>query len=303
VSSPDTHQQDEEQPFDGERFASPFRPLPDQPARRDQQSSFLKRKLGPVGGAIALFLAKFKTVILIAAKFKLFTVGGTMLISIAAYAWIFGWWFAVGFVLLIFCHEMGHAIELRRQGVKASAPVFIPFLGAVIGMREMPRNAWNEALMALAGPFYGSLAAAVVWLAAVEFHSPLLKALAYTGFFINLFNLLPLTPLDGGRVSAALHPALWLLGILAVGIGIFLLHSPFLAFILIIGLFDVRRRWRQYRRPEGAGYYKLSASKRFAVAVAYFGLALVLGLAVARTYIDRNTLHHHSNAAASQARR
>src|SRR6185436_7991054 len=89
-------------------------------------------------------------------KFKILLTGVSMLVSIAAYAWIWGLPFAIGFVVLIFVHELGHVLELRRQGVRASAPLFIPFLGAVIGMRELPDDAWKEAKVALAGPILGS---------------------------------------------------------------------------------------------------------------------------------------------------
>ena len=85
-------------------------------------------------------------------KLKVFTTAASMLVSIAAYAWIWGLPFAIGFVVLIFVHELGHVLELRRQGVPASAPLFIPFLGAVIGMKQLPDDAWKEARVALAGP-------------------------------------------------------------------------------------------------------------------------------------------------------
>ena len=96
-----------------------------------------KKLIAPLA-AIAAVLAKFKFIALGLFKFKLFATSGTMLVSIAAYAWIWGWRFAVGFVLLILVHELGHVFELRRQGVPASAPLFIPFLGAVVGMKQMP---------------------------------------------------------------------------------------------------------------------------------------------------------------------
>ena len=139
-----------------------------------------------------------------------------MIISIGAYALLGGWWFGVGLVALIFVHEMGHVLALRRQGVPASAPFFIPFMGAVIGMKKMPENAWKEAEVALAGPLLGSLGAAAVWLAGSYYHSHFLVALAFVGFFINLFNLIPVVPLDGGRAVAALHPAIWLVGLVGL---------------------------------------------------------------------------------------
>ena len=118
-----------------------------------------------------------------------------MLVSVAAYALIWGWKFAVGFVALLFVHEMGHVIQLRREGIQASAPVFIPFLGAVVWAKSLGDDAAAEARVGLAGPILGSLGALACWIAGEALDSDLLVALAFTGFFLNLFNLLPVTPL------------------------------------------------------------------------------------------------------------
>jgi len=125
----------------------------------------LLRKLWAPIAAIGLLIFKFKTAILAIFKLKIFVTSASMLVSIAAYAWIWGWRFAVGFVLLLLVHELGHVLELRRQGIPASAPLFIPFLGAVVGMKQMPHNVWKEAQVALAGPIVGSLAAFGLWAA------------------------------------------------------------------------------------------------------------------------------------------
>ncbi len=114
-----------------------------------------------------------------------------MLVSIGGYTLLWGWQFGVGFVALIFCHEMGHVLEARRQGLPVTAPLFIPFLGAMITMKEMPHNAWREAQVALAGPLVGSLAAAACWGIGTYTDSNFWRALAFAGFFINLFNLIP----------------------------------------------------------------------------------------------------------------
>src|SRR5687768_10586534 len=135
-----------------------------------------------------------------------------MLVSIAAYAWIWGWSFAVGFVLLLLLHELGHVIQLRREGIEASAPMFIPFLGAVIAAKSMGKDAAAEARVGLAGPILGTLATLIplgIWLATGE---DFWRALAYIGFFLNLFNLLPVLPLDGGRAMAAVSPWVWFAG-------------------------------------------------------------------------------------------
>src|SRR5256885_8917491 len=143
-----------------------------------------RRIWGPIA-AIGVFLAKFGAVLF---KLKIFTVAGSMIVSVGAYALLGGWWFGLGLVLLIFVHEMGHVLELRRQGVPASAPLFIPFMGAVVGMKQMPENAWKEAQVALAGPLLGTLGAAAVWGLGVVYDSNFLRAMAFIGFLINLFN-------------------------------------------------------------------------------------------------------------------
>jgi len=242
----------------------------------------LVRKLGAGIVGLGVLLLKFGGLLL---KLKVLTTAGSMLVSIAAYAWIWGWWFAVGFVLLIFVHELGHVLELRRQGVPASAPLFIPFLGAVVGMRELPDDAWKEARVALAGPILGSLAAAAVWVAAEVSGSEFLLALAFVGFFLNLFNLIPIVPLDGGRAAAALHPAIWLVGlVLMVGLAV-VRPNPILFLIVIVGGLELWKRWRE--RGANADYYRLAVSQRVAVAVVYIGLIVALGVAVAETHVAR----------------
>ncbi|HYM64262.1 MAG TPA: site-2 protease family protein, partial [Gaiellaceae bacterium] len=174
-----------------------------------------KKVWAPIA-AVGFLLFKFKAIALAIFKFKIFVTSASMLVSVAAYAWIWGWRFAVGFVLLLLVHELGHVLELRHQGIPASAPLFIPFLGAVVGMKQLPDDAWREARVALAGPILGSLGAAGVWAAGEAIDSQLLVALAFTGFFLNLFNLLPIVPLDGGRAVGALHPAIWGLGLVGL---------------------------------------------------------------------------------------
>ena len=242
----------------------------------------LVRKLFAPVLAIGFFVVKYGAILF---KLKVFTTAASMLVSIAAYTWIWGLPFAIGFVLLIFVHELGHVLELRRQGVPASAPLFIPFLGAVVGMKQLPDDAWKEAQVALAGPILGSAGAAVVWVAAEANGSDLLMALAFVGFFLNLFNLIPIVPLDGGRAVGALHPAIWLLGLLMmVGLAI-VSPNPILIIIVILGALELWRRWRE--RGENAEYYRLEVWQRVTVAVVYLGLIAVLAVAVSATHVER----------------
>jgi Zn-dependent protease len=243
----------------------------------------LARKLFAPIVALGFLIVKFGGFLL---KFKVLTTGASMLVSVAAYAWLWGLPFAIGFVILIFVHELGHVIELRRQGVPASAPLFIPFVGAVIGMNQLPDDAWKEARVALAGPILGSVGAAVCWAAGEALDSDLLIALAFVGFFLNLFNLIPIVPLDGGRAVGALHPVLWFVGLVMM-IGIVVLNpNPLLFIIVIVGGLDLWRRWRE--RGQAAEYYRLPTWQRTVVGVVYLGLAAVLALSMSATYVERD---------------
>jgi len=259
----------------GERGYEPIKP-------RSGLGDLAKKLIAPVV-ALGFLILKFGGFVL---KFKVLTTGLSMLVSVAAYAWIWGLPFAIGFVLLIFVHELGHVIELRRQGVPASAPLFIPFLGAVIGMKELPDDAWKEARVALAGPILGSVGAAACWVAAEATDSEVLMGLAFVGFFLNLFNLIPIVPLDGGRAAGALHPALWFVGLLMM-VGLVVVNpNPLLLIIVLLGGLDLWRRWRE--RGEAGDYYRLSVAQRVTVAVVYLGLVAVLALAMSATYVERD---------------
>ena len=121
-------------------------------------------------------------------------------LAVGGYALIWGWWFAVGFVLLILVHELGHYIEARREGLDPQLPVFLPFLGAYVALRNMRFDPWVNAKVSLAGPVTGGVGAFACLAAAESMDSDLLRALAYTGFLLNLINLAPIGILDGGHV-------------------------------------------------------------------------------------------------------
>ena len=260
--------------YDGERGYEPIRP-------RSGFRELLRKITAPIVG-LGFLILKFGGLLL---KLKVVTTGASMLVSIAAYTWIWGLPFAIGFVVLIFVHELGHVVELRRQGVPASAPLFIPFLGAVIGMKELPDDAWKEARVALAGPILGSVGAAVLWVIGESTGSELLLALAFTGFFLNLFNLIPIVPLDGGRAAGALHPVLWFVGLLMM-VGLVVLRpNPLLVVIVVLGGLDLWNRWRA--RGKAGDYYRLTVGQRVSVAVVYLGLVAALGLAMSVTHVER----------------
>jgi Zn-dependent protease len=248
----------------------------------------LLRKIAAPFLALGALLAKFKFLVFALFKLKFFATALTMVVSVGAYALAFGWPFAVGLVLLIFVHEMGHAIELHRQGVPFRAPIFIPFMGALIGMRGLPHDAWREARVGLAGPILGSVGAAACWVLAVQLDSNLLRALAYFGFFLNLFNLLPFLPLDGGRAVGALHPAIWGVGLVAVAAITILRPNPIMVLILVFGGMELWRRWKLRDTAEFEAYYKVTVAQRVAIATTYFGLAGLLAFAM---YELRNIPH------------
>jgi len=230
------------------------------------------------------FGAKLKLLLLFVTKAKFAATSLSMLASVGAYTLFWGWRFAVLFVLLMLVHEWGHALQMRREGIPTSPILFIPFLGAVIGMKEAPRNAWVEAKVGLAGPVVGTLGAAAVLALGVGIDSDLLRAAAFTGFLLNLFNLLPIVPLDGGRAAAALHPAVWLVGLAGLGALLFYTPNPILILILIFGAVEAWRRWRARKAGEDLDYYHVEPLQKVAVGITFLTIAVacVLGMAVSQ---------------------
>jgi Zn-dependent protease len=152
--------------------------------------------------------APFAAIVGLAVKFGFVLVKfAGLFISVGAYALIGGWAWGIGLVLLILVHELGHAAEARRQGLQVSAPTFIPFFGAYVTIRHAGLTPWRSALVALAGPFAGGIAAAACWVVGQTQDSHLFTTIAYTGFILNLFNLIPVGFLDGGAVARAIGEA------------------------------------------------------------------------------------------------
>lgn len=209
---------------------------------------------------------------------KVLLTAGSMLVSVVAYAFVFGWRYAIGFVALIFVHEMGHFLAARRRGLDVGAPTFIPFVGAWIELKALPHDAETEAYVGIAGPLAGTLGALACFYAARVTGSQLLLALSYSGCFLNLFNLIPLAPFDGGRISAVISPRLWLVGAPLL-VGLFVLRpSPLLLIMALLGLPYVRKALRGPATPEEAAYYAADPATRLSYGLAYFGLAAFLAL-------------------------
>jgi Zn-dependent protease len=270
--------------------APPLEPEP-QPALgpEPKRQGPIRRRLSGIGAAIVAVLAKLKAILLLLPKVKLLASSGTILVSLVAYALLWGFPFAAGFIALLFIHEMGHAIALRREGIKASWPMFIPFLGAVIAARSLGNNATAEARVGLAGPILGSIGAAACVLVWHATGNDLWRALAFTGFFLNLFNLLPVVPLDGGRAMAAMAPWMWFVGFAAMIPLAIIFPNPIILLILIFAGFETYKRWQQ-RRAGGLAqeaYYRVRPLDRALVAAVYLSLVALLVVGMHATLVAR----------------
>ena len=243
-----------------ENLRAVFQSLQPSKAQSERRGSHgAKAAAGAAGAALLFVLGKAKFFGLLAGVVKFKTLA-TMLLSIGAYAIEWGWLFAAGFVLLIFVHEMGHAVAMRLEGIPAGAPVFIPFVGAFIAMQSQPRNAAVEARVAMAGPVAGSLAA---W------------ATLWAGHALEM-PLLP--PLDGGRIVTAFTRTYWAIGY-AVGIAALLVtQSPLLLIVLVVGLYSLIQRWRN----PVPGYDSLPPRHRQLIALSYAALVLALAATLAQ---------------------
>ena len=231
-------------------------------------------------GIVALFVAL--------AKFKFLLLGGlktilSMGFMIWIYAMMWGWKFAAGFVFLIFVHEMGHVIAAKWLGLPVSAPLFIPFIGAAITMKENPRDAWTEALMAYGGPLAGCIGSWICWFIALQTGENWILAVAQLSFLINIFNMIPVPPLDGGRICAAVSPWFWIFGLVLLGLSVVYFHAWNAIIIIVLVLFMAFPRIKATLfgtpTPEMAAYYHTHIANRFTMAFLFLGLlaALMLG--------------------------
>ena len=230
-----------------------------------------KTLLGTIVAVLALVLGKLKFFGILASALKLKTLA-SMVLSIGLYAIDWGVPFAVGFVLLILVHELGHVWVLKREGIPATAPVFIPFIGAFIAMKGLPRDAYVEAKVAIGGPIAGSLAAWATLVAGLALDRPMLVSLGHVGILLNLFNLVPVSPLDGGRIAGAFSRAFWVAGYGIGLIALVLTRSPLLLIVLVVGLFTL---WQRWKNPV-PGYDAIPRARRLAVGLAYAALVVAL---------------------------
>jgi Zn-dependent protease len=256
-----------------------YQPLPQQrpglpPESPRQQKSFFQN-IGAWVVGIVVAIAKFKFLIFGALK-----TGLSMFLMIGVYSLAFGWKFAVGFVVLLFVHEMGHVIAAKWLGIPVTAPIFIPFLGAAIIMKQNPRDAWTEALMAYGGPLAGCIGSWICWFIAVQTGERWIMAVASVSFILNLFNMIPVPPLDGGRICAAISPWFWLVGLFLLGLSLVYFHS--VSSLIIIGLVlywafpRIKQSLFGTPTPQMQDYYNTHISNRLSMALMYLGLAAAL---------------------------
>jgi Zn-dependent protease len=205
-----------------------------------------------------------------------------MLASVAVYATRFGWGFGVGFVLLLLIHELGHGYAMRRASVAAGWPIFIPFFGAMIAMKGRPEHPCVEADIAYAGPVAGTAAALACAGMGLWFHSPFMLSLAYMGFFLNLFNLVPFGFLDGGRVARVISRKAWIVGALLLGLLFIKAPSPQLLMIAVFGGMHALRRGRS--EADDADLALVTDAQRRAWSWRYFGLCAFLGACIVFTH-------------------
>lgn len=236
------------------------------------------RNRGLLGGLGALLVAAFaygKYALLILVKVPFLLTAGTALVSVVAYSFLGGPWFAVGLVLMIFVHEMGHVVEIRRQGMAATAPIFIPFLGAAIFQRSHAQSPMRQAQIGIAGPIAGTIGATVALVLYGQTHWVVLLVWAYYGFLINLFNMIPFGMLDGGWILAPTSKWVQVAGLAALAYGwVVGFISPLVIIILILGLPMV---WQRFRNPALDAYLTSGpAGPRIAIGLAWLGLVAYL---------------------------
>jgi Zn-dependent protease len=257
-----------------------------------------RRVLAPFA-VIGATLLKFKTALLALLKLKFLAASGSMLVSVAGYAVFWGWRFAAGFVVLLLIHELGHVLEARRQGLATGGVYFIPFLGAVMLLKQQSKDAARAAWLGLAGPLLGSAAAAATWALGIATGSDLLVALAFTGFLLNLFNLIPVMPLDGGWATAVFHPLFWAFGLGGVVVLFAIFPNPILLLVAALGAWELWKRWKR-RGDDDTANHDVSPRQRAAIAVVYLGLAGLLAIGLSGTHRER-TIDGRVAAAGSPA--
>jgi len=224
-------------------------------------------------------MSRIFLLLLAALKFgKLVPTVLSLVFAVGVYTLVFGWRYAVGIVAMLLIHEMGHYIAARHRGLKVRLPMFIPFAFAWTTLEDLPHDAETEAYIGLGGPMLGTVGAIAAWWLAHSTDATWLLAVASTGFFLNLINLIPLPPLDGGRITTVLSPRIWLLGVPIIGLLLWYQFSVILLLIAILALPHVIAAFRfdPSSSPEAQRYHDVSARTRWEYGLIYVGLIAFL---------------------------
>jgi Zn-dependent protease len=244
---------------------------------------------GAIGLAVLAVLVKAKSLLVLLKGVKvakLFITMGSMFVMIWFEAVRYGWLFGVGFVVLLLIHELGHGVAIRRAGLSAGYPVFIPFVGAFISLKDQIRSPITEADIALAGPIAGTAASTACVALYFATGERLWVALAHTGFFLNLFNMTPIAPLDGGRAARVFSRKAWILG-LGILVALFAVtQAPQLLLIGFMALSHTFSRRAAAAEPD-ADLEAVPPEARRNVAFQFFGLCAFLALG---TYLTGTVL-------------
>jgi Zn-dependent protease len=281
----------EDQPSQPEGEYQPPRPaLPAAPPKRGWGN-----RAGGAAVAVALIAAKFKTILALLLSFKWFFLGsklllsfGSIFVSIWFYALAFGWKLGVVFVLLILVHEMGHWVVLRGMGVPVSLPYFIPGLGAFVAQKARTANNVQDAAAAIAGPAVGIAASGICQAYGIATGNPFWVAAAHIGYLLNLFNLIPVLPLDGGRIAGSIDPRLWMFGLVlfvAYLVSTGLNHPIAWLFLILIGVSSVPRAIAAWRGVIDPRVRETPPALRGAIALAYFATVAIAALGFAQSYV------------------
>lgn len=206
---------------------------------------------------------------------KVLLSGGTMFLSMFVYALSYGWAYAAGVVAMLFLHEMGHFVAARKRGLEVGAPVFIPFVGAWVALKTTELDPETEAYVGLGGPLLGSAAAYLCYLYGLESGERLWLAVAYSGFVLNAFNLIPLSPLDGGRIVRVISPKLWYLGVPLLMAAFFWKPSPLL---LLIAVLAAPQLWAAWKGEDAAVRHITAPRVKLAYGAQYLALLAALAL-------------------------
>src|SRR6202022_3119419 len=240
-----------------------------------------RRRNGLLGGLAAAAAAAFaygKWVLLLIFKIPAAGTLISLVVSFGGYALFYGPWFAVALLTMIFVHEMGHVVEIRRQGMQATAPIFIPFLGAAIFQRSHPTDALKQAQIGIAGPIAGTIGATVAFLLYGSTHLEIFLLAAWIGFYINLFNMIPIWMLDGAWILGAVSPYFQIGALVLIGLAAWNLHffvSPLLIIFALLGIPNLISRFREAKNPY---YTSVPQGGRWAMGLAWLGLVFYLGI-------------------------